>query len=51
MDKSHKKAAPGKEHFLILSDKAQLNFIVCSKCGWKLPGSDLVKLVKLDNRF
>jgi hypothetical protein len=46
-----KKAKPCKDHFLLMSDKAKRNFMVCDKCGYKLLGSDILRPVKLENRW
>jgi hypothetical protein len=52
MNNPHKKEKPCKDHFLIMSDKAQKHFSLCEKCGWKVPGGGwYLKPVKMDNRY
>jgi len=51
MATTQKKLKPCKDHFLILRDEAARNFIVCDKCGFKLPGADNFRPVKLANRW
>lgn len=51
MPHPEKKQKPCKDHFLVLPDEAKRNFVACEKCGWKLPGVDILRPVKLENRW
>jgi hypothetical protein len=46
-----KKAKPCKDHFLIIPDEASRYFMVCDKCGYKLPSGEWLRPVKFENRY
>jgi ribosomal protein L34E len=51
MPTTQKKLKPCKDHFLVMHDKATRDFVVCDKCGFKIPGVDTLRPVKLANRW